>query len=139
MMNYRPGRALPPTAVALLPRRGTGQRNVDFFRFVPMSRVVGFGSEEQETARDPLAREWTAEAHELTPPVILQERSANFTRRVGLAPGHRRRGPTQGADQLETERGRISLYFREPTQNGEGGSHGCTPFSRVWPVREERS
>src|SRR5690242_7265220 len=84
MMNHSSWRTRPPAAVTLLPGGGTGQRNVDFLRFVPMSGVVGFGSKEQEAAGDPFAREWPSEADNLTPPIIFQECRADLGRRVGL-------------------------------------------------------
>src|SRR5712671_4609075 len=138
MLNYRPWRVFSPAAVALGPRRGTCQRNVNLLRFVPMTGVVGFRSKEQEAAGDPFAGEWATETYDLTPAVVLQEACTDFGCRVSVTPRHRRGGTTEVVDQLAAEGRRISFHFSQPTQNGEYLGHNRSALIRGRPVREER-
>jgi hypothetical protein len=83
-MNYGSRRLFSPDIIALQPGSGSGQGHVDFLRFVPMARVMGCWSEEQEAARDSCAGELPAESHNLTPSVILEKLRIDVGYRVGL-------------------------------------------------------
>src|ERR1700676_791148 len=138
-MNQRPWRSVPPYRVTLLPSGRAAQRQVHFLGFVAVAGIVGGRPQDQKPAGDPLARQGSIIAEDFAPPVIIEEGKPKFLRRVGLAPGERRRGTSDGSHQVNPECCGVAGNLRQPSQHGQTGCRRRAGLGAARPVREKWS